>query len=96
MQGCFASRYTHVEGNMFDQLDAVAPLETEWILNFKHNHYYEVQNGWKMWVSAGSRYVEASDIGQPFKIQIECADCEEVEIPTPSDIPVPSTPESVP
>lgn len=51
--------------------------EFEWILRFKHNHAYEVRNGWKMWESSGSQRVSDSNEGTTFQLMLECLDCDE-------------------
>ena len=50
------------------------PEETEWINNFKHNHAYEVQNGWKRWDKNGRSYI-TGEHGASFAVFVECADC---------------------
>ena len=77
MQGCFASRYTHISGRMHDQINAENAAEVEWIMSFKHNHEYRVLNGWKMWESNGSYYMSDGAEGAPFTLYIECADCDQ-------------------
>ena len=74
MQGCFASRYTHISGNVKNETEAEAPGETAWINNFKHHHAYEVKNGWKRWKSNGSSSFEEGADGVSFTMFLECAD----------------------
>ena len=70
-----------MSGNVKNETESEAPGEAAWINTFKHNHVYEVQNGWKRWKSSSSKNFSEGADGVPFQIYVECASDCEVDIP---------------